>query len=186
MKIWFAVVIVLIQLCGCGSQSDEVSVAMELRERYYKSSGCQFQANVCADYGDCVYIFGMDCRADNVGTLDFKVTEPQTIEGITGCVTDEGGKLTFDDKAVLYEPLADGQVIPAIAPWLMIRALRSGYIKAVSASGQTHQITFDDTYQSENFQVLILVDEDGIPVDGEIIWQGRRILTLELKNFAFM
>ena len=186
MKVWFVVVIVLIQLCGCGSQPEGVSDAMKLRDRYYKSGGCQFQANVSADYGDCVYIFGMDCRADNVGTLDFTVTEPQTIQGITGSVSDEGGKLTFDDKAVLYEPLADGQVIPAIAPWLMIRALRSGYIKAVSATGQSRLITFDDTYQSENFQVLISVDQDGIPQNSEIIWQGRRILTLELKNFAFV
>ena len=55
----------------------------------------------------------MDCQCDSQGDLTFAVTAPETITGITGKVSDAGGKLTFDDTALQFDLMAEEQVTPS-------------------------------------------------------------------------
>ncbi|MFR3326027.1 MAG: hypothetical protein ACLTR8_16550 [Oscillospiraceae bacterium] len=63
-----------------------------------------------------MYTFSMDCQCDSQGNLTFAVTAPETITGITGKVSDAGGKLTFDDTALQFDLMAEEQVTPRQRP----------------------------------------------------------------------
>jgi hypothetical protein len=77
----------------------------------------------------------MDCEADSQGSVSFRVVSPESISGITGSVDRDQGKLTFDDKALAFDLLADGQLSPVSAPWVMIHTLRGGYLSSCAESG---------------------------------------------------
>ena len=46
-------------------------------------------------------------------------------------------------------------------------------------------LTIDDSYADEPMQVDVWLEEN-IPTGAEILWQGRRILTIRVENFSFL
>lgn len=186
MKRVLTVLLLLLTLTGCANDNSEIDRAIVLRDAILKGSGCSFEAWITADYGEKIYSFGMNCRADETGTVTFEVTDPETISGITGTVSEEGGKLTFDDKALFFELLADGQITPVSAPWLFIKSLQSGYIKAAGQAGEGLCIQIDDNYADDALQLEILTDENDMPVRAELLWEGRRIVSVDVENFTIL
>ena len=160
--------------------------AMTLRANLLGSAGCSFDAQIVADYGDKVYNFTMHCVTDSAGKLNFEVISPQTIGGITGYVEQQSGKLTFDDDVLAFETLVDGQIAPICAPWLMMHTLRSGYISDCSEDGDAIRIGIDDSYKEEPLRVDVWADVHNAPMRCEILWQGRRVLSVEVKNFTYL
>ena len=185
MKRLLAVMLTLCFLVGCGGTS-ELDSAMTLRSRMLSGSGCKFDATIIADYGDRVYTFQMQCTADQNGDLQFTVTEPESIRGITGKVSQSGGGLTFDDKVLAFPLLADGQVTPVSAPWLFVKTLRSGYITGCGSDGDAILMSIRDSYAEESFQLDIWTDSDLTPTRAQILWQNRRILSVDVKNFTIL
>lgn len=185
MKRLLAVLLIAVVLSGCGSNSN-LDRAMALRQRLLDSSGCSFDTVITADYGQTVYTFEMHCQADSTGNLSFTVTSPETISGITGTVSEDGGNLTFDDQVLAFEMLADGQITPVSAPWLLLRSLRGGYLKYCSTEEDRMRITIDDSYADDALQLDIWVDGSDVPQEAEILWQGRRIVTLTVNNFLYV
>ena len=122
--------IVLLFLGGCSGKQEELERAMTLRAKLLASE-CSFDAKITADYGDKLYAFAMTCQGDSRGNLTFTVTEPESIAGITGIISQDGGRLTFDDTALYFDLLTDDQLSPVSAPWIFLKALRGGYITSV-------------------------------------------------------
>lgn len=116
--------------------------------------------------------------------MQFTVTEPDTISGITGNIDSGGGNLTFDNQVLLFPMLADGYISPVCAPWLMMKTLRGGYIHSATKTEEGGYYIFHDSYMEEPLQMEIRSDPSGIPHTGEILWKGRRILTLNVRNFS--
>ncbi len=186
MRVKLAVILcITIILCGCGNSSNSLKEGMDLRRQILESSGCSFHGTITADYGEKIYIFEMDCKTDKDGTLQFTVTKPDTIAGITGKIDNEGGAITFDDKVLAFQTLADGQVTPVTAPWLLMKTLRSGYIRDSVETKEGIEISVDDSYREDALRLNIFV-KNGLPAEGEIYWQGRRILTVLVEDFAFL
>lgn len=185
MKRLLAVVVLLLTLNGCSLMESEMDKALALRNRLL-GSGCTFDVAVTADYDKKVYIFDMKCNADANGSLTFEVISPDTISGISGEISAEGGKLTFDDQALLFETIADGQITPVSAPWVLIRTLRSGYIKACGKYDNGLRIQIDDSYEDNALHLEILTDESNFPIQAEILWEGRRFLSMTVENFTFL
>jgi len=177
---------VIFLLCGCKANKDPLDDVIVLRNRILESGGCGFTASVCADYGEKLYEFTMECQTNKAGDLTFTVAEPTTISGIQGVVSNDGGALTFDDKVLAFETIADGQITPVTAPWLLMKTLRSGYIKCCTDSENGFQVMIDDSYAEEAFHLNIWVNESQLPVGGEIFWDGRRILSVKVENFTFL
>jgi hypothetical protein len=173
-------------LAGCGKVDSEIDGAMTVRNRLLQAEGCQFLAKITADYGDTVYVFTLNCSVDNSGTLHFSVVAPDSISGITGTMSQAGGKLTFDDKALAFEPLADGQLSPVSAPWIMINTLRSGYIRTCADMENGHKFQIDDSYAEEALQLDIWTNRENVPYRCEILWQGRRYLTIDVESFKYL
>lgn len=186
MRRVFAVVLVLLTLCGCAGLDSEMDRVLSLRDRLLSGNGCSFKAVITADYSDKIYTFGMDCQADSAGAITFAVTAPETISGIYGIVSGEGGKLTFDDQALVFEMLADGQITPVSAPWLLVRTLRSGYINGCGKDGAGLHIQIDDSYQKDALRLDIWTDENDMPTRAEIVWNGRRIVSMDVENFTIL
>ena len=147
---------------------------------------CAFIATITADYGSFVHTFQMDCTANAAGELHFTVIKPDSISGITGSFSAAGGKLTFDKEILLFEMLADGQITPVSAPWMMIRTLQQGYMHACGFEGDGLRLQLHDSYRDDALQMDIWTDANDNPVCGEIVFAGRRILSVDVENFAFM
>ena len=182
MKRIVAAILFVFLLCGCGN-SDSLHRAIELRERINKGNICSFNADIQAEYGERIYTFSMKCSVDQFGELIFEVTEPETISGITGRVSAEGGKLTFDDQVLLFETIMDGIATPVSAPWLIARLLRSGYINACGQDGEGIHMRIEDSYDGEKICADIFTDSADLPIRGELFWDNRRIVTVDIENF---
>lgn len=173
----------LLILSGCGTENS-TDRAMALRQKLLSCSGCSFDATITADYSDVVYTFAMQCQVKENGDVSFTVTQPDSISGITGIVTSEEGQLTFDSTVLSFSKLADGQITPVIAPWVFIHTLRSGYIRSCADTQDGVMLVIDDSYEKDPLQLDIWLNGQDIPVNAEILWQGRRIVSLKIENFT--
>lgn len=186
MKKLAAAVIMLAFLTGCSGESREMQRGLELRSQLLKASECRFSCEITADYSDRVYTFSMDCRCDPQGNLAFTVTAPETIVGIAGSVSEAGGKLTFDDTALQFDLMADDQVTPVSAPWILMKTLRSGCITSAGMDGESLHLSIDDSYEDDALHLDILLGEESRPERAEILFKERRILSLTIKNFEIL
>lgn len=183
MKRAGALMCLLLLLTGCSGRSGEIQRGMAFRGKLLAGDGCSFDAEITADYGDKLYTFSMECQGDAQGKLSFTVTQPDSIAGITGTASESGGALTFDDVALQFDLMADGQVSPVSAPWLFLKTLRSGYLTSAGMEGDLLRLTIDDSYADDALQLDIWLNADDQPVRAEILYDGRRILSLTVTNF---
>ena len=183
MKKW-GIVFLLIFLTGCSGRRNELDRAMELRANLLGASTCSFDASITADYGDELYTFGMHCTADNTGNLEFQVTVPETIAGITGTFTGEKGLLTFDDFALEFPRLTDEQITPISGPWILMKTLLGGYLTSCGPDGENLRVTIHDSYEEDALTMDIWLDGENKPIRGEILYDGRRIVTMDIENFS--
>jgi len=181
-----AVMWVVLLLAGCSGADLKLDRAMALREKLLAAAGCSFDAVVTADYGNLSYTFSMQCSTDDQGNLRFSVVKPETISGISGKVSATGGKLTFDDKVLAFDLMADGLVTPVSAPWVLIKTLRSGYLTSCGQEGEYLRLSIDDSYADDALHLDIWLGEGDLPVRGDILWKGRRLLSIQVENFTFL
>ena len=159
---------------------------MKLRETILSAQMCSFHADVTADYGDSLCSFSMKCQTDSSGTVHFEVTGPDTIAGIQGNISDAGGNITFEDQALYFPLLTDDLLVPASAPWILMKTLRSGYLTSVCTENELLRITANDSYADDALMLDIWLDESCLPMRGDILHDGSRILSLEIENFRIL
>ena len=141
---------------------------------------------ITADFGDKTYSFRVGCTADADGEISFVVIAPESIAGITGSIKADTGYLHFDDTVLAFPLLADGEISPISAPWLLIKTLRSGYIAAAGMDGDALMITLNDSYEADALQLDVWLNQEDIPIGGEFLWQGRRIISIDIEEFMFV
>ena len=185
MKRLLILVLLLALLCGCAEHRQDMDRAMALRGKLQKSS-VAFTVDITADYGNERHQFSLDCQCDASGNLEFTVVQPENISGITGTVAQNTGKLTFDDQILAFDILADGLVSPVSAPWVMMETLRGGYLTSCSREGEALRLAIDDSYAENALHMEVLLDETDTPQQCEIYWQGRRLLSMNIKNFRYL
>lgn len=172
-------------LCGCRQSDEGVEQALSFRKSMMSANGCEFIATITADYQNVYYTFIMNCKVDPVGNVTFEVVEPDTISGITGQISKEEGKLTFDDKVLLFAILADGQITPVSAPWLFMDALKGGYINGCSKEKDGWMLDINSSYAQDALNTKIRIAA-GIPVYAEIIWQNRCVVKINVEAFQIL
>ena len=173
-------------LGGCKSEESQLRNALAFRNAVLNASGCSFSAKVTTDYGDSIYVFTLDCTLESNGEMRITVTEPESIAGITCTVAGKTGKLLFDETALLFETLTDGQITPIISPWLFMKAVRSGYISQCGSQNGGMLLRIDDTFSDTSFCTEIRLNENRTPIFAEILWQGRRIVSMQITNFTIL
>lgn len=183
MKQAWALVLCMILLTGCAGEPKEMGQALSFRKALLEAEGCSFDAEITADYGDSLYTFGLSCQADQQGNMVFTVQTPETISGISGKIASGKAWLTFDDKALEFSPLVDGQVTPVGAPWLLLHALRSGYIASAGYEDELLRLTIEDSFRDSPLHVDVWLEKGNTPCRGEILYKGVRILSLAVANY---
>ena len=184
-KLWILGAIFL--LFGCSGENFEMSRGIALREKLLSCTTCSFEAEITADFGDTTYSFIMECQGNADGSLTFTVQKPDTISGISGVLSGKGGKITFDeDRCVAFPMLAEGEITPVSGPWVLYTALRSGYILACGMEGDLLRMTLNDTYEEEALQLDVWLDSEDRPTIAEILWNGRRVLTIRVTAFQIL
>ena len=181
MKKWAISLILVLFLTGC-SAATELERGMALRSSLLKAQAVTWDAEVTARYEDRSYTFGLNCRFDGQGNMAFTVTAPETISGIQGTVSQAGGDLRFADTALYFELLTDDQLSPITAPWILMKTLRSGYITSACEEDGLLRLSIDDSYEEDALKLDVWCSEEGLPVRGEILYDGLRILSMEVKN----
>ena len=182
----FALLCLLITLlCGCAPNAADMDRAMALRGKIQQKE-VTFDVDITADYGDKIHTFSMECQADSNGNLKFTVAKPESIAGISGTVSKGSGKLTFDDQVLAFDILADNLISPVSGPWVLMETLRSGYLTSCSREGDFLRVAIDDSYAENALHLEVWLDSNDIPQQCEIYWQGRRLLSMVVKNFTFL
>lgn len=180
----FLTIVLAVLMTGCSDNS--VNSVLELRQQIQNSRGYEFDASITADYADELYEFDMHCWDDNSGKLYFEVLSPESIAGICGYIEGEGGYLTFEDKVLAFPLMADQQLSPVSAPWVFMKALRGGYIRAAGSVDGDMKVIINDTYEEDALQVDVWINTNNLPHFAEILWGGRRILSVEVASFQFL
>lgn len=185
MKRIAILLLVAVLLSGCAGDTGQMDRAMALRGKIQQRE-VTFDAAITADYGDKVHTFAMECHGDTQGNLKFTVTQPESITGISGTVAKGSGKLTFDDKILAFDILADDLISPVSGPWVLLETLRSGYLTSCSQEGELLRVAIDDSYEENALHLEVWLDNEDNPQRCEIYWQGRRLLSMDVKNFTFL
>ena len=183
MKKLTAVMLALVFLSGCTGKDGEMDRCMALRAKLLGCERCTFDCTVTADYGDALQSFSLHCEGEADGNLGFEVLNPESIAGITGRFRDGEGELTFDEAALSFPLLADDQVTPVSAPWILLKTLLGGYLTACGMEEDLLRLTINDSYEDDALQLEIWLNDDDQPVQAEIIYCGRRIITMEVEKF---
>ena len=186
MKKLAALMITLVILTGCTGKRAEMDRIMTLRAKLLGSEGCTFTAQITADYGDTLHEFTLFCEGNNDGDLGFRVESPDTISGITGRFLGDEGFLTFDDVALSFPLLADEQITPVSGPWILLKTMLGGYLTACTMEEDLLHLTIHDSYEEDALQMEIWLNPDDQPIQAEIIYEGRRIVTMKIENFQIL
>ncbi len=178
-------VLICVFMFGSCSVEKELTPLNMLRQSMQQSQGCEFDVQIISQYDDRVYRFGLHC-VESDGELRFEVLSPESVQGITGTVSESGGKLAFDTTLLAFPLLADGEVSPVISPWLFIRCLKNGLVRHAGGAEDGSQISFSESFRGEEFEAEVLLSEDGTPRSCELFWGGRRILHLQVEAFRIL
>lgn len=179
-------VLVLVLLAGCTGKRDELDRVMALRAELLACDSCSFESIITADYGDALHTFRLRAEGRSTGDLGFEVQEPESIAGITGQFTGGKGFLTFDDAALWFPNLADDQVTPVSAPWLLMKTLLGGYLRDCVTEDDLLHVCIEDSYEEDALTLDIWLDQENCPVRAEIFHDGCRIITMEIENFQIL
>lgn len=183
MKKCFVWILFLLMLSGCRSSSDELDAGMHLRSRLLQSSKCAFTAEITADYHGRISTFTLDCIANDKGNLSFNIAQPSTISGISGTLTGEEGSIQFDDAALQFPLSAEDLPSPVSAPWILINALRSGFLTSACEENDKKRISINDTFQEMALILDVWLNREQVPERADILYEGRRILTISVTKF---
>ena len=115
--------------------------------------------------------------------MTFSVTEPEEIAGIRGTVRGTEGTVQFDETALAFPLLAEGRLSPLSAPWVLMKAIRSGCIIAAGTEGEAVHVIIDDSYADNALSVDLWLEE-GRVTEAEIAWEGRRCVTMTVEDFS--
>lgn len=178
------VLMLVLIISGCHQTEGGMEKILDLRNQLQTCEHCSFTSEITADYGETIYKFTMRCEIDGDGNLSFEVDEPDTLQGISGTISGGEGNLVFDDKMLAFQLLADDQITPVSAPWIVMNTLRGGYIRACAETDAGVKAIIDDSYEEDSLQVDVWLDESGVPSEAEILWDGRRILSVIIKDFS--
>ena len=66
-----------------------------------------------------------------------------------------------------------------------MKALRGGNIRAAGVEEEYLHIVLDDSFAEDALQVDVWLDENHLPVRGDILHEGIRILSVDVENFVF-
>ena len=172
----------LMVFSGCGKGKEPTQQALDFRTGLLGTEGCSFTAKIRADYGEKLYDFTLEAVCSQEETR-LTVCEPKEIAGISAVVTKNGAKLEFDGAELDFGKLANGYISPVSVPWLLAQCWMGEYISMAGSDGDLYRVTYLRGYEDEEVTVDTWFAENGVPVYGEVFYDGVRCITVEIEDF---
>lgn len=171
-------------LSGCAAVESPLQPAVNFRSALVSAGGCTFVAEIRADFGDYICDFALEAEVGENARTHLRVRSPETIEGITATVCDDGATIDFDGLALEFGLLVAGQLSPLAAPALAAACWMNGYI----VSGGTQEGVYHVSYRKNLDGKEILADtwlKKDVPICVELCYNNQRILQMVISDFKF-
>lgn len=187
-------VLMIALLCGCKAGSGEESpenLAARIRGEYLSLAAFAAQAEICADYGQRVYEFGLDVSWRKGGETVLTVTSPELIAGITARIEKDGALLEYDGASLSTGTLTGDGLMPLEAIPFLMEQLTGGYMARCTfeTEGERRVLKIlcrepDGTEGAGRECALYFEPDSHALLRGEISWDGVVVLTAKLSNFT--
>ena len=92
--------------------------------------------------------------------------------------------MTFDKTALCFDLLADDQLSPVSAPWVLMKALRGGNMTSAGMEDGLLRLSVDDSYEEDALSLDVWIDDGDVPKRADICYDGRRILSMKIENMV--
>lgn len=183
MRRWMATLLLLLPLWGCAGQESSLDEALRFRASLTQAGGCSFVGRITADFGDSVEVFTVSCRASAEGTTELTLLEPETLEGVTAVVSQDGGTVTYDGLMVEFGLLAQGNLIPAAAPAVVAGCWSSAYISCAASDADSYRVTYERDYEEKRLTVDTFF-KNGLPYYAEVCYNQTCVLQMEISDYT--
>ena len=69
---------------------------------------------------------------------------------------------------------------------MFLKTLRSGYLRGAGMEGELLRLTIQDSYEENSLQLDIWLAEEDTPIRTEILCDGKRILSMDVRSFRIL
>ena len=98
-------------LTACRAPDGAMQQALRLRTELLQAGGCRYAADVSVHYDDVRFDFSLDCVCRSDGAAQMTVRAPQTLAGIAAELEADSARVEFEDTAVAFGLMADGNLV---------------------------------------------------------------------------
>ena len=184
-RLWAALMITAIFLCGCDSEDRMQQRLDERRQEIADSEYVSFRANVSAELTESVFDCALDVERSGGETV-IEVIQPEIVAGIKARVSHDGAFLEYEDMVLVIGDAVLGELSPMAAMPLVLDALGKGYADMMwtETQGQTELIAMQ-CYVSENEYMRIWFEAENLtPVNAELVSGGKVVVKCRIEDFT--
>ena len=158
--------------------------ALQLRTELLQAGGCRYAADVSVNYDDVRFDFSLDCVCGADGAARMTIRAPQTLAGIAAELSAGSARVEFEDTAVAFGLMADGNLAPMQHPQLLVQALCADYIEAAGREGDAVRVTYLHGYDEKELTVDVWLSGALMPDYAEVSYQGQMLAAMTITDFT--
>lgn len=171
-------------LTACRAPDGAMQQALRLRTELLQAGGCRYAADVSVHYDDVRFDFSLDCVCRSDGAAQMTVRAPQTLAGIAAELEADSARVEFEDTAVAFGLMADGNLAPMQLPQLLVQALCADYIEAAGRDGEGLRVTYLHGYDDAELTVDVWLSAALVPETAEVSYQGQMLASMTITDFT--
>lgn len=158
--------------------------ALQLRTELLQAGGCRYAADVSVNYDDVRFDFSLDCVCGADGAARMTIRAPRTLAGIAAELSAGSARVEFEDTAVAFGLMADGNLAPMQLPQLLVQALCADYIEAAGREGDAVRVTYLHGYDEKELTVDVWLSGALMPDYAEVSYQGQMLAAMTITDFT--
>lgn len=158
--------------------------ALQLRTELLQAGGCRYAADVSVNYDDVRFDFTLDCVCGADGAARMTIRAPQTLAGIAAELEASSARVEFEDTAVAFGLMADGNLAPMQLPQLFVQALCADYISSAGQEGDAVRVTYLHGYDDDELTVDVWLSGALMPDYAEVSYQGQMLAAMTITDFT--
>jgi hypothetical protein len=177
--------------CGGGGGNEAEALALEVRSRYLEMTACAGHLELTADYGQRVYVYGVDLTWEKEGETCLTLTAPENVAGTVARIANGETVLEYDGVMVETGELDGAGLTPVDAVPALLTCAREGFLAECALEdwdgAQRLHVTSRDPEEEPGSGVetqLWFQPDTGALLRGEISSDGFTVVTCEAVNFT--
>lgn len=183
-------VLVLTACGGRGRGNEAEELLLGLRGQYLEMTACSGHMDLTADYGQRVYIFGIDFTWEKEGKTLLTITAPENVAGTTAHIVSGETALEYDGIMMETGPLDSTGLSPLDALPAFLSYAREGFAAECVIEGeenmrQLHVICRDPEKEpGQGIECELWFQPDtGTLLRGELSEEGFTVIRSDVTGF---